>query len=585
MRTRTTALLAAVCLAASRPACAAPKNPDTFVELAGGDPESLDPAWASDTAGQSVLLNVYETLFQFDGSSLRKLIPLLAERVPSVENGLISSDGLTYRIPIRKNVTFHDGAPMTVEDVRYSFLRAMLMDRPGGPSALLLEPLLGYASTRAAGRLRPEVWQDANRAVSADGGDVVLRLPRPCPYLLSILASRSPMIVSRKWAAANGAWDGTESSWARFNNPAKESSPFFRRADGTGPFVLARWDAAERQLVLARNDRYWRAPARLKTVFIRTPPAFLTAKLMLAAGDADNIAAEFSEESQLKGLPGVSLVDSAPDVGRGFDIFFTYKTAAGGGNPFIGSGRLDGEGVPPDFFSDKEVRRGFAAAFDYDAFMRDMIGRHGSRAHGCVPKGLLGYDASGPVYTRDLKEAQARLRRAFGGRVWSQGFRLTIGTTDDPARIGAARILKKNVESLNPKFKIEVRSLDWPEFADAYNSSKLPVFVAGFSGKYPDPNSFAFSYLDSNGVFPLSQKFSDPAFDRLVRRAGLEPDPAARQRLYERLQSMEYEEAPHIGLVDVTRFRAQRDWVRGWVDNPMYPGAPSSSYFYPIWKE
>ena len=39
-------------------------------------------------------------------------------------------------------VRFHDGSPMTAEDVRYSILRFLLQDRPSGPSSMLLEPLL-----------------------------------------------------------------------------------------------------------------------------------------------------------------------------------------------------------------------------------------------------------------------------------------------------------------------------------------------------------------------------------------------------------------------------------------------------------
>jgi len=33
------------------------------------------------------------------------------------------------------------------------------------------------------------------------------------------------------------------------------------------------------------------------------------------------------------------------------------------------------------------------------------------------------------------------------------------------------------------------------------------------------------------------------------------------------------------------RFRTQRDWVKGWVPNPIYADAPYGSYFYPMWKE
>src|ERR1039457_6789860 len=111
------AFLLAVAL--SLTAQAAVKNPDTYTYLTISDADSLDPAWGYDTFSQEIGLNIYEPLFFFDGPSTEKLVPMLATKVPSRANGLISADGRTYRIPLRKGVTFHDGTPMTPEDVRY----------------------------------------------------------------------------------------------------------------------------------------------------------------------------------------------------------------------------------------------------------------------------------------------------------------------------------------------------------------------------------------------------------------------------------------------------------------------------------
>jgi peptide/nickel transport system substrate-binding protein len=91
--------------------------------------------------------------------------------------------------------------------------------------------------------------------------------------------------------------------------------------------------------------------------------------------------------------------------------------------------------------------------------------------------------------------------------------------------------------------------------------------------------------MHSKGTFPLAQRFSDPESDRLVEAARLETDPARRRALYARLLEREFEEVPHVLISDVRRFRAQGSWVHGWIDNPAFPGAPYSTYFYPVWKE
>ena len=127
-------------LALASPAQSAPKNPDTFVHINAGDVRGLEPAWGSaGPESKFVVSNVYDPLIAYDRQSLRKYVPRVAEKVPTVENGLASGDGLTYRFPIRSGIRFHDGSQLTPEDVRYSLLRMMIMD--AGIGDMLLAPL------------------------------------------------------------------------------------------------------------------------------------------------------------------------------------------------------------------------------------------------------------------------------------------------------------------------------------------------------------------------------------------------------------------------------------------------------------
>jgi len=102
------------------------KNPDTMIVATIGEPETLDPAWAYDTASGEVIFNIYDTLIFFDREHLDKFVPMIAEEVPSVENGLVKDNGLTIIFPIRKGIKTHAGGEITPEDVEYSFERAMI---------------------------------------------------------------------------------------------------------------------------------------------------------------------------------------------------------------------------------------------------------------------------------------------------------------------------------------------------------------------------------------------------------------------------------------------------------------------------
>ncbi|MBI5631180.1 MAG: ABC transporter substrate-binding protein [Elusimicrobia bacterium] len=560
-------------------------HPDTFTYATISDADTLDPAWAYDTASHSIMLNIYEPLFFFDKSSTEKLVPLTAAKIPTRENGGISADGKVYRIPIRKGVKFHDGTPMTPEDVRYSIIRFLLLDRAAGPSSLLLEPILGTPTTRdEKGALKPDIFKAAEKAVRVEGDVLVLTLPQPYAPLLSILASWGP-VLSKAWAVKRGDWDGAEASLPALNNLKKESSAFFESSNGTGPFKLERWDRKTKEVILARNDGYWKGPAKLKRVIIKGINEVGTRKLMLQAGDVDSVYADRSVYSQFQNLPGVQILDGQATMEINPIAFFTFQVSAAG-NPYLGSGKLDGQGIPADFFSDIDVRKGFAYAFDYDGYIKDVFGGKGVRARGAIPKSLPGYNPKQAIYSLDLGKAKEHFQKAWGGKVWSEGFRFTlVFNSGNSARQNLCQIMKRMIESVNPKFTVDVRAVEWPTFLDAITSSKLPIFVMGWNADYPDPHNFAFPLLHTHGDFPGRQKFSNPEFDKIIEAANRETNLAKRKQLYAKLQQLEYEFVPHMVFVEQYRYRTQRNWVKGWYHNPVFPDSPYGGYYYPISKQ
>ncbi|MDE2292752.1 MAG: ABC transporter substrate-binding protein, partial [Elusimicrobia bacterium] len=466
---------AALALLLALPARAQVKDPGTFVYALVGEVDTLDPQWEYDGVSHFAVDQVYEPLIGFKGPSVTAFEPLLASRVPSRANGLISRDGRTYTFPIRKGVRFHDGSPLTAEDARWSLLRAMLMDRSGGHSWLFLDPILGLQSARGAdGKPLPGLYERAAKAVRVEGDSVKVTLRRPFAPFLSVLAAYG-YVASKPCAVRAGAWDGGAGTWQSRLDPPKQSAALYRTDCGSGPFSLQRWDQQDQELVLARAEGYWRRPASLARVVIRTVDEFSARKLMLESGDADAISVDRGTLPLLEHDPGVRVQDGLPlmEVHDAFMFGLRVTTA---GNPLTGSGRLDGEGIPPDFFADRDVRLGFAEAFPYRRYIADVYRGKGRRAIGPLPMGLLGYDPKAPLLPEDPRDAAARLRRARGGEVWKEGFRLAcVYQEGKEARAQACAILKSVLEAMNPRFRVDVRGLQWSTMLALEDQRKVPL--------------------------------------------------------------------------------------------------------------
>ena len=105
-------------------------------ELVWGDtlPKGLDPHVVYDVPMQFVLLNSYDGLYRYIGNP-PELSPWLAE------SHEVSDDGLTWTITLKPDVTFHDGSPLTADDVVYSFTRLLEMGQgPSGAFKPVLQP-------------------------------------------------------------------------------------------------------------------------------------------------------------------------------------------------------------------------------------------------------------------------------------------------------------------------------------------------------------------------------------------------------------------------------------------------------------
>lgn len=578
------------------------KNPDTLIVASIGDQVTMDPAWSYDTASGEVLYNTYDNLINYVGESTSELKPMLSTVVPSVDNGLITKaeDGTTYiDFPIRKGVKFHCGGTLSPEDVEYSFERAMIFDRSGGPVWMLLEPLLGVGSieelaTDMAGvdnfedvpeDVLLQVYEKVDKAVEVKGNVVEFKLPKPYPPFLNIIAHSGAWgaIYSKDWAIENGAWDGKASTWQKYHDPAREDDPLYDTECGTGPFVLEKWDPGV-EVIVKRFDDYWQGPAKIKTGIIKTVDEWGTRRLMLKAGDADIVYVPRQYLPQVEGMKGVDIVRGLPTLSNAV-VFFNSGVAKK--SKYLGSKKLDGNGIPPDFFANIHLRKAFNYAFDYQTYIEDAWLGQAIQPTGPIVKGLPYYNSDQEVYSFNLEKAEEEFKKALDGQVWAKGFKFTaVYNAGNEQRKVALEILKDKVESLNPKFKIDVVGVQWSSFLDALVGGTMPLYMLGWLADYADPHNFVSPYMASDGTFMGYQgealiNLAKEKFDPLIDKGITELNPDKRKEIYYELQKLAHDYAIDIFPVQATGVHVERTWVKGWYHNPIRPGVD----FYSLSKE
>jgi peptide/nickel transport system substrate-binding protein len=586
------------------------KNPDMWVGATYGEPESLDPSWTYESAGVSAESNIYEGLVAFERENVEEFVPALATEWE------ISEDGLTYVFNIREGVTFHEGGTLEPHDVAYSFQRGMLQDRTGGPQWMIISSLFPgfYAVEELAEEYGDEgACEKLKEVIVADdeAGTVTLTLGGPAPWLLQILAQPfSGGIMDMEWMVENGDWDGDCAAWRDWYDPTADESLLFDKANATGPFKLDHWTPGE-EIVLVANENYWRTepiweggpsgPPQIKTAIIKLVEEWGTRLAMLEAGDADWIEVDVANIAQIDPLVKTrynGIDESAPTEVMNPDgilkmfwglprpamtpAMFIQKVNMEGGNPYIGSGTPDGNGIPPDFFSDINVRKAFCHAFNYEAYLEDAFYGEAVQPKGPIIVGMMGWREDQPTYSYDLAKAEEYFKQAVMKdpetgeefSVWDTGFyfQITYNTGNDLRRI-AAEIFKYELEALNPKFSVAVVNLPWPAYLSGRRAGKYPVSISGWIEDYHDPSNWVQPFMHSTGYYSSVQAFPEDLqarIDELIDQGVATSDPDERRAIYEELQQIAYDEALDAFLYQQLERAYMQEWISGWYSNPMH---------------
>lgn len=509
------------------------RNPDKLVVTTDDEPPTLDPASVEPTGLSATAMMVgYDRLLEVAPDST-DLIPMVSTEVPTLDNGGISEDGLTYTFPIREGVLFHDGSELTAEDVKYSWERVVTMDLPEGES---------------------EIFANISEITAVDDYTLEVRLSEAeASFLNSVAASMSASIVNMDVVEANGGVVPGEPSEFMASNQA-----------GSGPYVFNDWQRGER-LTFDVFEDYWGEPAQLPLEWHNVQDPNVNA-LGLRAGDFDIVEGVPSIVADIQGAPDVTVITDIPG-GQLLELGFNMKIDT--------SSLPEGDDIPADFFHDVRVRQAFNHAFNYEAFIEGPLAGAATRGSFHLPEGMYGHDPDAPIYDYDLERAEELLAEA--GYSGDNGFAVSIIAEEDTAFSDAGLLLKDGLESINPNFRVNAMSIPEAQFDEMVAQDPMPVAMWSFtSPAFADPHPYLMNSVHTEGRWGARAGFengySDPErINEMIAAANQELDPDAREELYSELQEVLYEEAMWVMPAQEALVLAHRDWLTGVVGNAMWP--------------
>ena len=241
----------------------------------GGSPDSLNPGLGLLAEAYIMYELVYDTPISIDLDG--NYVPELAEEWS------VSDDGLTWTLDLVEGATFHDGTPLTAEDVKYSL----------------------------------ELWRDTEDFPYLPAyGDVFEEIEAPDEQTVTITLTdpvgnfESRMVFM--YIVPKAIWEAVEDPVA-FDNA---------EMIGSGPFKLAEYRQGE-FVRLEANDDYWAAPPNVDEVIFQTIENADARVTALTTGQADMIT-EFPKTAvaTLRNDPNITVVSGEPLSPSLVDIFF-----------------------------------------------------------------------------------------------------------------------------------------------------------------------------------------------------------------------------------------------------------------------
>ena len=466
-----------------------PAYGDAIVEGSIGDVSGFLSAVTSDSASHAAANHVFDGLVRYDRN-----LQLEGELAESWE---VSPDGKRIVFRLRKEVKWQDGAPLTSEDVLFTYRR---MIDPNTPTA--------YA----------EDFKQVRKATAPDPHTFIVEYDKPfAPALASWGMHVLPKHLLEKY-------------------PDISRSPLNKKPVGTGPFRFLEWKTGEKTVFTA-NPEYFEGKPYLARVITRVIPDPATMFLELKSGGIDMMG--------LTPLQYTRQTDTAEFRGS----FRKYRYLSFG-YTYLGF-RLD-----HPLFRDKRVRQAFAHAIHKQEIIDGVLFGLGKEATGPYKPGTWVYNPDVKRYPYDPGKAKELFAQAGwkdedrDGVLENAGrkFAFTVLTNaGNESRSKTAAILQQNLAAVG--VKMEIRTLEWSAFINEFvDKRKFDAVILGWNITQ-DPDQYDIWSSKKTGPKELNfVGFQNAEVDRLLEEGRRTFDLEKRRTAYFRIQEILAEEQPYVFL-------------------------------------
>ena len=388
-----------------------------------------------------VPFNIFDRLVDVevgtDGNS--KIVPSLAESWD------ISDDGLEYTFHLRQGVKFHNGNDFTAEDVAYTFHRMLTVE--GGVNTEFIDQIKG-ADELLAGET------DTLEGVEVvDDYTIKVTLKEPFAGFLASISSPGVSIYDSEATEAAGDQFGMD--------PAVTF--------GTGPFEFSSW-SFNNQLVLTRNEDYWKGASGLPGVVIKIIPDTETQSMMFESGELDILDLDYAADSADR------FTETYPDqIVQGPRVGIVYFTMNFNKEPF----------------QDVRVRKAVQMSIDRQAILDALYGGRGQVEQGIFPHGLIGFNPDQEEIKYDPEAAKALLAEAG----YADGFDMEIAADSSASDTMTMALEIVSDQLAEVGIRAEIKNYDESTWLETRKSGELGSFMSTWSADYNDPDNFIYTFF------------------------------------------------------------------------------------------